>query len=109
MVSNHSGECTLLMSGVEQHEAFQVRYLHEVAQHGDTPDYSMVTVEITNNLPVVSPGCPEYLGCTDAFSLSMFGPSDQVGKVTVTAMSSSSTGRTAFLRREKTKSNSLVE
>lgn len=43
---------------MEHHDAFEVRYLDEVAQHGERPDYSVVTVEIKNKLPVVS-GSPE--------------------------------------------------
>jgi hypothetical protein len=42
------------VAGVEDHDAFSVRFLDEVAQHGDTPDYSVVSVEIKNNLSVVS-------------------------------------------------------
>jgi hypothetical protein len=44
-----------LIVDVEHHDAFEVRFLDEVAQHGDRPDYSMVTVEVKNKLPVVGP------------------------------------------------------
>jgi hypothetical protein len=42
------------MADVEQHDAFEVRFLAEVAKHGDRPDYSVVLVEVKNKLPVVS-------------------------------------------------------
>jgi hypothetical protein len=43
-----------LIADVEQHDAFEVRFLDEVAQYGEKPDYSVVTVEVKNKLPVVS-------------------------------------------------------
>jgi hypothetical protein len=48
-------EMLWLMADVEQHDAFEVRFLDDVAQHGDGPDYSVVTVEVKNKLSVVSP------------------------------------------------------
>lgn len=42
------------MTDVEHHDAFEVRFLDEVAQYGDKPDYSVVTVEVKNKLSVVS-------------------------------------------------------
>jgi hypothetical protein len=44
-----------LIVDVEQHDAFEVRFLDEVAQYGDKPDCSGVTVEVNNKLPVVGP------------------------------------------------------
>jgi len=44
-----------LMTDVEHHDAFAVRFLDEVAQHSDNPDYSVVTVEVRNKLAVVGP------------------------------------------------------
>jgi hypothetical protein len=42
------------MEDVEHHDAFEIRYLDEVAQHGEKPDYSIVSVEVKNKLSVVS-------------------------------------------------------
>jgi len=44
-----------LIVDVEHHDAFEVRFLNEVAQHSDNPDYSVVTVEVKNKLAVVGP------------------------------------------------------
>jgi hypothetical protein len=68
------------MIDIEQHEAFEVRFLEEVAQHSDKPDYSVISVEIENKLNVVSILTRLLSVITDDCSPSTCLPSVQVGR-----------------------------
>lgn len=46
-------EFALLMV-VDEHKAFQVMMTNDLAREGEEPDLTQITLEVTNNLPVVS-------------------------------------------------------
>ena len=48
----------LLTLDVEQHDAFEIRFLDGIAQHGYKPDFSVVHIEVKNKLPVVNSSQP---------------------------------------------------
>lgn len=77
------------MIDVDHHDAFDVRFLDEVAQNGDKPDLSIVSVEIKNKLSVVSTPRTRYGSEADNISPSKYQQSAQVGKVPPPMVSSS--------------------
>jgi hypothetical protein len=96
------------VSGVEDHDAFSVRFLDEVAQHGDTPDYSMVTLEVKNHLSVVNQNHGYLDIWLTPYSRSTFPASAQAGKA-VPPTASFTRAKHLFWNLDQTSSSSHVE